>query len=164
MTRTFLILMFSLTPFAGAVNDLILEPSPGMPTITINGVTAIDVRQIGAGGLLSYDLYFRNIDFTFAAAEFRFYYPFWVARFSEELSHWQNNTDAVFVPGPAFSPDQALVLPANPDGSRKVPPNILGNISFMAGLVFRDSMARWKGTPQAPHPGGLLAFSRTPTP
>ena len=147
-------LMLFVMPLAWAANDLTITPSAGMPIITVNGQPTVDVRQIGAGNLVSFDVYLTDIDFTLAATEFRIYFPIMLTGFSENQQDWQNNTDAVFAPAPAF--EQALVLPADGNGNRLVPPNMVGNLSFMVGLVFRDSLARWKGTPQKPHPGGLL--------
>ena len=152
MMRFFIIFIFA-SPLVWAINDLTIEPSPGMPLVTIEGQTAIDLRNLPLGNVMQFDVYLRDIDFTLAGLELRIYFPTGMTEIDSRQQHWQNNFGAVFKPGPAFANGQALVLPADEDGNRLVPS---ATISYMVGLVFKDSLARWEGTPINPHPGGLL--------
>ena len=157
MIRT-ICFLFCISMVLQGANELTVVPSPGMPVTNINGVPAIDLSQIPTGSLVSYDIWFKSVDFDFAACEFKIYYPFSLFSLSDEDSHWVNNAGAVFAPGPLFA--DALVLPIDDTGNRIAPNVAINPFSVRVGLVFTNGLARWRGSPQNPHPGGMLGTIR----
>jgi len=151
-----LIACFAMLPL-WAANELSIAPAANMPTIVILGQTAVDLRAIPPGGLVSYDIYLENLDFAFAGGEFSLFYPSPVLRLSESQADWIANQGAVFEPGPGFAGGRALALPIDGSGQRAAPTaydNALGQ--FRLGLVFLDPLERWAGAAGQTHPGGLL--------
>ena len=148
-------LVWLLSSFGWATNDLRILPSATMPLTEINGVTAIDLRLIGRGDLVSFDIRFENIDFNFAGCEFKIYHPIFLASLSPDPQDWQLNQGAVFVPGSQLG-EHPLVLPVDGSGNRTAAHPTLNANEVRLGVLFTDSESRWSGTPQQPHPGGLL--------
>ena len=142
-----------------ANNELILTPAAGMPVTQIMGVAAVDVSGLQPGDLIAYDLFFENIDFDFAACEFQIYFPFGLTSMSGQNMDWSSGSGAVFLLASDLAALGTVALPIDVNGQRVAPAGVVEG-SVRVGLVFADPMARWRGSPSSPHPGGRLGTIR----
>jgi len=151
--RTYL--FFILSSLTYGVNDFTVSPSEGMPVTIIDGVEAIDVRTIMPGDLLSYDVKFEHINFTFSGAEFLVLYDAFLTGISTDDNDWAKGQGAVFVFSPIQNTHTPIIqFPIGPNGitnSSKV-----RNSDFRTGFLFENPDDYWIGTPGNLHPGGLL--------
>lgn len=141
-------------PAKPVANELTFVPAPEMPITNILGELAIDLRVLNAGDLISFDIFFENVDFTFAAAEFLIYHPAEILKLSDQDSDWETGQGAVFTIGRDLAGSDLMLLPTDAGG---YPTASMVDINqTRVGMVITNPANYWQGTPANPYPGGHI--------